>query len=133
MGLHDLVVVLYCTRLTDDDFLSGLDQSEARIETSHKSLQLVFYPPSSVVLHGLVLDQGKGYHVAGWVILASLEGKGEGVLSCRYEGASEVVEDVLKPGYLLLSGVLYDFFQEGAILDVSVLGRFIISGVILGV
>lgn len=38
MGLHDLVIVLDCTGLTDDHFLPGLDQSQPRIETSHEGL-----------------------------------------------------------------------------------------------
>ena len=38
------------------------------------------------------------YSEGGWVVLACLEAEGEGILSRRNELASEIVDDILKPG-----------------------------------
>ena len=45
----------------------------------------------------LICPESEGhYHVASWVVLTSLEGEGEGVLSGWDERPSEVIEHVLE-------------------------------------
>lgn len=49
------------------------------------------------------------YPEGGWVVLACLEAEGEGVLPRRNELASEVIDDILKPGDDPSSRVPLDF------------------------
>ena len=36
------------------------------------------------------------YHEGGWIVFSSLESKRKGILTWRYEGSSEAIEEMLE-------------------------------------